>query len=787
VTQSRISTNDAVTLAPGAWAALDALGQRVDEDLTRQDVRLTMGGEPTFVAASDPDALEWSITAIGPTKPAYADALLRKLRARFAPQGLMLHGRGKQYPGETSPRWAYSLFWRRDGKPIWRDATRIADADSDGATRDDAERLAKAIAAELGVDEHLVLPAYEPPEAWLLREGALPINIAPGDARLADDDFRASVIRTLAAGLEAPVGFVLPLRRASDNPAPAPWVSERWQLRRGALVLIAGDGPMGDRLPLASLPLLALDQFPYSSQPDPSEARDALPAHPTPIKSASRETAPVRTALTVEARDGKLCVFLPPLVRLEHALELLAAIEDAACKCALRIRLEGYAPPYDTRVRMLTVAPDPGVIEVNVHPAADWDEARDIFTGVYEDARAVGLTAEKFHADGRHVPTGGGDHVVFGAAQPNDSPFLRRPDLLKSMLIYWQRRPSLAYMFSGQFVGPSSQAPRIDEARHEALYELEIALSRIAAPTENEPQPWEIDRLLRNLLADMSGNTHRAEFCIDKLFAPQSATGRLGLLELRAFEMAPNAEMNLAHRALLRALIAWLWRAPFDGEFTRWGTALSDRFMLPHCLWTDFLEVLADLRGAGYPFQSAWFEPHRAFRFPTLGEVTYNNVTITLRQALEPWHVLAEHSDGGGVSRPVDSSLERIEVLAEGFDAERYAIACNGRRLPMNPVAGAHVAGVRYKARKLALGLHPTLPTHLPLCFELFDQERGQCVAEFTYAEPAMHAERPASAQEAAARRRERFTWRAASREAAPPPVENDAEFPMTLDLRRNP
>jgi len=785
--RATLSQTSTLTLEPKAWAALDSLSERIDKDLEAQDVRLTMGGEPTFVAADGADADEWRVAALGPTKVAYADALLRKLRARFAPQGVMLHGSGKQYPGEAAPRWAYSLFWRADGAPIWRDGERIATADEGSASLADAERLAKAVARALGLSEDYVLTAFEKPEPWLQQEADLPINVDAGDARLADDQFRASLVRKLTSGLDKPAGFVLPLRRTSDDAAPAPWRSERWTLRRGALVAFPWDVPLGERLPMTALPALKPDEFPYLDVPDAGEPREALPARPTAQKAADDGgRRPVRTALTVEVNDGKLCVFLPPVARLEHALELLTAIEDAASAIDARVRLQGVAPPPDPRLRVLTIVPDPGVIEVNLHPAASWREAKDIISGVYEDARAVGLRAEKLQADGRHVATGGGDHVVFGAAHPESSPFLRRPDLLKSMLIYWQRHPSLSYFFTGQFVGPSSQAPRVDEARHESLYELEIALDRIAPPPSPALSPPETDRLLRNLLCDLSGNTHRAELCIDKLHSPQGPMGRLGLLELRAFEMAPTQDMNLAHRALLRALIAWLWRAPVDGALTRWGTTLSDRFMLPAFVWSDFDAVLSDLRDAGYPFQTAWFEPQRAFRFPILGAFECDGLGITLRQALEPWHVLAEYHQDGGVSRPVDSSVERIEVLAEPLDPERHAIACNGRRLPMTEVAsGRFAAGVRYKARKSAFGLHPDLAPHLPLQFELLDKRGKRAVAAFEYREPAPDGGRPANAEDAAARRSARFRWRASSRAATIPRLESSAEFPTTLDLRR--
>ncbi|MDX2276856.1 MAG: transglutaminase family protein [Hyphomonadaceae bacterium] len=777
------ANEDALHLSDSAWAALNALGEQVDADLAAQKVRLTMGGEPTFVAADDPHAPEWSLAAIGPTKATYADTLLRRLRERFAPDGLMHHGKGKHYPGEALPRWAYSLFWRADGKPIWRDAARIAHADAPEANAEDARSLVEAIAAQLDVPKACIIAAYEDPDHWLRRQAELPINLKPGDPRLAGNALHASVARALAKGLQRVAAFVLPLGRERDDAAPSRWRSQEWRFRRGALVLIPGEMPAGDRLPLASLPWLHFDEFPLQSTPDPSEERDALPDRPRAAKDKPASTKPVRTALTVEAREGKLWVFMPPLERLEHYLELLTAIEDAAGASKLPLRLEGYPPPADPRLRTLSVTPDPGVIEVNVHAATSWREGVAITVGVYEDARAIGLTAEKFHTDGRHASTGGGNHIVFGAAHPSDSPFLRRPDLLKSILIYFQHHPSLSYFFSGQYVGPSSQAPRVDEARHEALYELELALARIPAPDEEAP-PWLIDRLLRNLLADMAGNTHRAEVCIDKLFSPYGAMGRLGLVEFRAFEMAPEARMCAAEQLLLRALIAWFWRAPLDAPLIRWGTALADQFMLPEFLWADFQSVLADLHGAGYAFDDAWFAPQRAFRFPEFGAFEAADAAFTVRQALEPWHVLAEHYDDGGVSRPVDSSLSRIEVAANGFDPTRHLIACNGRALPMTLApSGRHAAGVRFKARKLERGLHPTIEPHLPLALTVFD--RGKAVASFSF-DAAKRSDAPASRAAADRRRRAQLKPGPAPNSPPPPQQPPSAEFPTTLDLRRN-
>jgi uncharacterized protein (DUF2126 family)/transglutaminase-like putative cysteine protease len=813
MTVTRIHEDPRVTkpYTPVQWRDIGQLGKQVDTELAAGDVRLTQGGEPTFVAIDDMDGLEWNITALSPKKWELAEQLAWRLKERYATGALVFYGQGKWYPGEPLPRWAIGIYWRRDGLPLWKNPTLIAaDATPATATTDDARRFAHGMAHALGLADEFVIDAYEDPLLLLSTEARLPVNIDPLTVPMKDADERSRLRRALDRGPATPAGFVLPLR-ANDatTAADTAWESSPWPLKRERLFLLFGDSALGNRLPLASLP----ERLPQDVEPDferdpfdergdlhdahtaAEKKRHALHQRAKPKAPAPRDV--VRTALCIEVRNGRLHAFLPPLKRAEDFLNLIAVIENVTAALGLCIRIEGYGPPSDPRIRVLNVTPDPGVIEVNIHPSANWDELAANTIALYEEARQARLGTEKFMLDGRHTGTGGGNHVTLGGATPADSPMLRRPDLLRSLITYWQNHPALSYLFSGQFIGPTSQAPRVDEARDDNLYELEIAFQQMAEKQKAGKEsltPWLVDRLLRNLLIDLTGNTHRAEFCIDKLYSPDSATGRLGLVEFRAFEMPPHPQMSLAQMLLLRTLVARFWKTPYEGRLIRWHTQLHDRFMLPHFVAADMLDVVRDLQRAGYAYDFSWFAPFIEFRFPRYGTVTYENVSIELRQAIEPWNVLGEEVSTGGTARYVDSSVERMQVKVNGLTESRHVIACNGRALPLSPTGtpGEFIAGVRYRAWSPPSALHPTIGVHTPLVFDIVDTWSGRSLGGCTYhvAHPGgrNYETFPVNAFEAEARRMARF-W---DHGHTPGPMTIKPEppnpaFPLTLDLRWTP
>ena len=755
------------------WAQVEKVANKVDADLEMENVRLTMGGEPTFVGIDEPESPQWNIDAAGAIKRSRGLALIQSLRARIAPGGMLHYGQGKWYPGEALPRWALSCAWRTDGVSVWENVALIAREDCDyGFSAPDALRYMNALTRRFQVNSENVLPAFDP--------GSVAID---------------------------PVGYILPLRRRQSDGAPF-WSSQLWFPRSESVTLSSGDSPIGYRIPTDLIPWVAPDALSYEYEAAPFSDRVKLPPvrssrfelfeknparDPLPPLPATAESAPelIRPALCVQAREGRLHIFLPYASSLADYLDLLAAVEDTCQHLQIPVWLEGYPPPPDPRLRSFSVTPDPGVLEVNLPPAGNWAELEEINVVLFEEARRNRLTAEKFGYDGTHLATGGGSHIVIGGSTLLDSPLLRRPDLLRSMLAFWQNHPSLSYLFSGMYVGPTSQSPRVDEARTDALYELQVAFSNL--PSDECP-PNIVDGLFRNLLVDVTGNAHRAEFCIDKLHPPEGLGVRLGLLELRAFEMTPHVKMGLLEMLLVRALVCMFWKRQLDGGLVPWGTALHDRFMLPNFVRRDFFEVLAQLRQSGYLFEEKWFGSHLEFRFPEIGSMMAEGVGLELRHALEPWNVLAEETNSGRTVRAVDSSLERMQVKVSGFMADRHIVACNGRRVPLHPTGetGEAIAGIRFRARRLSAILQPTVPVHAPLVFDVIDRwdqrSIGRCVYHVAPPHGQPYPARPSDAAEAGRRRRERFQISAPSvGRVTIPKEEANAVFPMTLDLRLPP
>ena len=756
------------------WLRVRQVAAGIDAELIAQDVRLTMGGEPTFVGIDEPESPQWNIDALGSMKRTRGLALIQDLRKRMAPGALLHYGQGKWYPGEPLPRWALSCYWRADGVPVWKDANLIAQAHHDysfGAT--EAFRFIEALARRLQVSLENLLLAFDP-----------------------------------ESESTEPVGYILPVRRRQPK-GQLRWSSQLWFPRPERLVLSQGDSPIGYRIPTESMPWVAPDELEYEFDAAPFADRvklqslsalrmelfeidpegDPLPAV---LRASEKAEVLIRPSLCVQAREGRLHVFLPYAPILADYLDVVYAVEDTCQYLKMPVWVEGYAPPSDPRLRSFSVTPDPGVLEVNLPPASNWVELEQIYTVLDEEARHNRLTAEKFQFDGGHISTGGGSHIVIGGATVLDSPMLRRPDLLRSMLAFWQNHPALSFLFSGMYVGPTSQCPRVDEARLDTLYELEVSFGQLPS---NECPPFIVDGLFRNLLADITGNTHRSEFCVDKLFPPRGFGSQLGLLELRAFEMPPHVRMNLLQMLLVRALVSLFWKTPFQGGLIRWGSTLHDRFMLPEFVKRDLIEVLAHLRRSGCDFEEQWFASHLEFRFPKIGSIAAEGVEVELRQALEPWNVLAEESISGGTVRTVDSSLERIQVKVSGITEEsRYVVACNGRRMPLqlNRETGAAVAGVRYRARSLSATLHPTVPVHAPLVFNLIDCWKNRSICQCAYhvvpPDGRLYTARPVNGAEAEVRHHERFQVTSpALNPMAPPDEETNPIFPLTLDLRLPP
>lgn len=727
------------------WSDMTAVGHKIEQSLQVADVALTVARSLNFVSVTEPAAPEWNTSALGPDKRRVAQALAEALRTQAAPGGVLHVGQSEHYGGEGVPRWRLSCCFRIDGQPVWRDPARLAGSTADTSTTPpDARAFGDQLARALRLPTSALIPAFEDGLHLAWRDAATP---APAPEVLRDPTRRRALAERLSALDAEPSGYVLPLRWDDTR---AGWRSGAWTLRRARLYLLPGDAALGYRLPLDSLVAddaaeqRITERCQFELRAPLAEIHNEVSARLTRIEVGAAEVTPAdahvaadaspRTALCVQVRAAALHVFLPPLSHLEHYLELIAAIEASAESLQVVVWLEGYEPPVDHRLRRFTLEPDAGVLRLQLPETASWSEHVALLELAYQEAAHLGLSAQRLLADGVRQPVNGVSAMILGGTSAADSPFLQQPQLLRSLITYWQRHPSLSYFFTTQAGG---QAPRPDEGRAEALYELGMALERIV-PQARTPA-WFPDRILRHLLADPAGNMRRAEWRVDELYDPARASRRLGQITLRAFETAAHPQLAALQSLLVMALVARFAHDPIEAELLPWGAALHDRYLLPQPLWQDLEVVLSELTSVDLPFSRDWFAPFLDVHFPLLGTVQIGAIALELRTAHEPWPVLAEEVTAAGVARFVDSANERVQVRVTGLAPGRYILVCNGRRVPLQP-GGSHdefIAGVRYKACSPPATLHPTTAVFTELVFDLIDTWSGQAVGGCTYTIPS--------------------------------------------------
>ncbi|WP_372717663.1 transglutaminase family protein, partial [Novipirellula sp.] len=739
------------------WHDIAATGRYVDDQLSKQQIALCSSAEVNFIR--DPSTASDASIA-GRDDRELAELLLSRLRTQWGSGGAVHIGQGEHYRGEGSARWRMSCCYRSDGHPLWRDVNPLPRGTESPreVTADDANQFATALASGLTVNPDYVIPAYEDRLHQLWTDPSqLPLVLETDE--LTDPLRRQRLAQRLSTPQSTPTGYVLPLRW---NPIRNRWSSGTWEFRRSKLYLLPGDFSMGFRLPLGSLSKHATEADEIANEPSQFEEKDLLPqiygetsARQTvfsPPSDRSEELdsekngrAP-RTALCVQARDNAIHVFLPPIHHVEHYVELVAVIHAVAQQLQLPVVLEGYDPPQDPRLMRFVIEPDRNRLRLVLPAASNWQEQSELFETAFVEAKAVGLVAESGLAEDTEdvahldelneekVQRGSSNTALtLGGPTPATSPFLNHPPLLRSLISYWLNHPCLSYLFSGTQVGPSGNAPRPDEGRDDALYELGIALERF--PVADSPHLWLPDRLLRHLLADASGNMHRAEIRVDTLYAPERQSRRLGQIILQSFAMAPISKLASLQGLLVRALVAHFHQRPYAEPLVRWESQLHDRFMLPQVLWDDFSQVIRDLNESGLPLQQEWFRSIFELNFPRLGRVQLGDITLELRRAHEPWPLLAEEVTGAGIARFIDVANERLQVRLSGVVPDRYVLACNRESVPLKrgTTEGEYVAGVRYKVTQPPSTLHPTIGPVNKLVFELIDTWTGKSIGGCTY------------------------------------------------------
>ena len=760
------------------WADIDALGRAVDRDLAAAGARLTQGGEPTFVAIDDMDGPEWNFTALSAKKWQLAEALAWRLRDRFAPGSLLFYGQGKWYPGEPVPRWALSLHWRRDGRPLWRNGDLIARevaqsieprevaqsaaprevAQSSGASADRAGAFVRALAHELGLDESYAIAAYEDPLPLLQIEGGLPDNVDAGKVPLKDYDDRARLRRSLERGMDSPAAYVLPLRacppelRPAGGPVtPATWRSEwqssAWPLRRERLCLLPGDSPAGYRLPLAALPERLPEEIEPEFARDPFDSPDGL--HDAHLRSEKKKharpkAAPaprevMRTALCIEPRGGRLHIFLPPVTHIEDWINLVAAIEHVA----------GALGQTDPARRLPAAARSaPAVARRDARPRRDRSER----ASVLELGRARGDHHRPLRGSPAHAARHGEVHVGrpphrHRRRQPHDA---RRRDAGREPVPAApgpaQEPGHVLAEPSGAVVSLLGHCSSGRRARRRAS--TRRATTRCTS-SRSRSSRWTSASGPARKRTSRGSSTGCCGTSSSTSPATRTAPSSRSTSSTRPTRRPAGSACSSCARSRCRRTRGWRSCRRCSCARSSPGSGRS-RTAAASCTGARSCTTAGccPISSAGHPrrghrprarraiaLREEWFAPFIEFRFPRYGAVTYAGVTLELRQAIEPWHVLGEEMAGTGTARYVDSSVERLQVKVNGMTGERHVVTCNGRPVPLAPtgVNGEFVAGVRYKAWAPFSALHPTIGVHTPLVFDIVDGWSGRAIGGCTY------------------------------------------------------
>ena len=735
------------------WARDRELGPRRSmRSCWRGDVRLTMGGEPTFVSVDDPDGAEWNTAALGPNKRRLAIELFNRLKRSTRRRACRISARASGIrasscrAGRSTASGAATASRSGSNPALFADETQDRGVDGRRGQRISRRRRRAARRARRSTCSPRT------------KTCSTTCGASAACRRTSIRSTRASKIRmererlrsVFEQGLDNVVGHVLPIAREVDG--------ERW--RTGPLVparercyLMPGDSPMGYRLPLDSQPWVTKADYPVhvragsdgaaaplprardirrqlraSEEREPRSAGGSAAAQvaPQPIAEAGRDAVRRRVA---RSRARRMCARAARRRPVSlHAADRRGSRTISSWSRRSRPPREAMRDAGGARRLRAAERSAPEQLPRHARPGRDRSQ--------HSSGRELGRTRRAHHASLRRGAPDAAHHREVHARRPphrhrrRQSLRARRRDAgglavpapprpAAQPVAYWHNHPSLSYLFSGLFIGPTSQAPRVDEARNDSLYELELAFKQMPRTQGRASPPWLVDRLFRNLLIDATGNTHRAEFCIDKLFSPDGATGRLGLLELRAFEMPPHARMSLTQQLLLRALVARFWSEPYRARgLARWGTELHDRFMLPH--FVEQRSARRARRTERRRLRAASRLVRAALRVPLSRSTATSRCTaseVELRQALEPWHV---HGRGGRGRR--HGALRRFVGRARAGEghgpcAGSLRAHLQWTAVPLHPTGtvGEFVAGVRYRAWQPPSALHPTIGVHAPL------------------------------------------------------------------------